>query len=126
MQLVLTVLALAAVGVNAQTFQRLGTCPTLGCLFPPDQADFYQGQVFDIRVEVHAPINGSEAFNNGVTDEKFSLTIKKDGGKAKSVTDYFRRPEPALEKWSFKYFEDLYAQAAKVRLHVDSCDLDFC
>lgn len=28
--------ALARVGV-AQTFQRLGACPTLGCLFPPDQ-----------------------------------------------------------------------------------------
>lgn len=23
--------------LNAQTFQRLGTCPTLGCVFPPDQ-----------------------------------------------------------------------------------------
>lgn len=22
---------------TAQTFQRLGACPTLGCIFPPDQ-----------------------------------------------------------------------------------------
>jgi len=46
--------------VSAQTFQRLGGCPDLGCVFPPDQADFLAGQYFDIRVEVHAPVNGSE------------------------------------------------------------------
>lgn len=114
MQLVLAALALSALGVNAQTFQRLGTCPTLGCVFPPDQADFYPGQVFDLRVEVHAPTNGSEAFNGGVADEKFTLSIKKANGKAKSAKDYFGRPEPGLEKWSFKYFEDLFAQDAKV------------
>jgi hypothetical protein len=50
---------------NAQTFKRLGSCPKLGCVFPPDQADFLPGVLFDIRLEVHAPANGSEAFNNG-------------------------------------------------------------
>lgn len=112
-------LAAAALGAHAQTFQRLGTCPTLGCVFPPDQADFLPGQVFDIRLEVHAPINGSEAFNNGVTDDKFSFTIHRVGehGAAKSAKDFFgRKAEPALEKWSFSYFEDLFAQDAKVRL----------
>lgn len=111
----LAVLALSAgLRANAQTFQRLGTCPTLGCVFPPDQADFYPGQVFDIRVEVHAPINGSEAYNNGVADEQFKLTIQKAGAKGKAAATYFDRPEPSLEKWSFKYFEDLFAQDAKV------------
>lgn len=52
--------SLAAV-VSAQTFQRLGTCPTLGCILPPDAQDFLAGQYFDIRVEIHAPVNGSEA-----------------------------------------------------------------
>ena len=36
----LCVLAAASVFVTlgtAQTFQRLGTCPTFGCVFPPDQ-----------------------------------------------------------------------------------------
>lgn len=47
--------------VSAQTFQRLGTCPTLGCILPPDAQDFLAGQYFDIRLEVHAPVNGSEA-----------------------------------------------------------------
>lgn len=45
---------------SAQTFQRLGGCPTLGCLLPPDQTDFLAGAYFDIRVEIHAPVNGSE------------------------------------------------------------------
>jgi hypothetical protein len=108
--------ALATAGVNAQTFQRLGTCPTLGCVFPPDQADFLPGQVFDIRTEVHAPLNGSEAFNNGIPDEKFSLSIKRVGhGGAKKASEYFKRTEPGLEKWSFSYYEDLFAQDAKVR-----------
>jgi len=31
-------LAVAALPMaSAQTFQRLGTCPTLGCVLPPDQ-----------------------------------------------------------------------------------------
>ena len=53
------------VPVIAQTFKRLGSCPTLGCVFPPDQAEFLAGAYFDIRLEVHAPVNGTEAFNNG-------------------------------------------------------------
>jgi hypothetical protein len=50
-----------AAAASAQTFQRLGTCPTLGCILPPDAQDFLAGQYFDIRVEIHAPVNGSEA-----------------------------------------------------------------
>jgi hypothetical protein len=38
--------------VSAQTFQRLGACPSLGCVFPPNQSDFLPGQWFDIRLEV--------------------------------------------------------------------------
>ncbi|KZV83408.1 alkaline phosphatase-like protein [Exidia glandulosa HHB12029] len=109
-------LVAAALGSQAQTFQRLGTCPTLGCVFPPDQADFLPGQVFDIRLEVHAPVNGSEAFNNGVPDEKFALTIQRVGehGKARTVKEFLGlKAEPALEKWTFSYFEDLFAQDAK-------------
>jgi len=107
-----TAVALSALGVNAQTFQRLGTCPTLGCVFPPDQADFLPGQNFDIRVEVHAPVNGSEAFNNGVPDEKFTLVIQREKGRSEPVTSFFDRKEPVLEKWTFNYFEDLIAKKA--------------
>lgn len=65
--------------VAAQTYQRLGACPTLGCIFPPDQTDFLAGQLFDVRLEVHAPVNGTEAYNNGVPDKAFSLCIQQVG-----------------------------------------------
>ncbi|CZT00914.1 probable pho-2 alkaline phosphatase [Rhynchosporium agropyri] len=96
----------------AQTFQRLGACPTLGCVLPPDQTDFLAGQYFDIRLEVHAPVNGSEA-NGGIPDPNFSFTIAKKGGAAQAATTFFKQPEPALERWNFTWFEDLFAQDAK-------------
>ncbi|KAK4251062.1 alkaline phosphatase [Corynascus novoguineensis] len=105
-------LAASLSAVSAQTFQRLGTCPDLGCVLPPDQQDFLPGQEFDIRFEVHAPKNGSEAFNNGVPDEKFTATIAKDGHRPKSIADFFKQREPELEKWTFSWFEDLFAKDA--------------
>lgn len=106
-------LAASLSAVSGQTFRRLGTCPTLGCVIPPDQQDFLPGQEFDIRFEVHAPKNGSEAFNDGVPDDKFTATIAKNGGKPKSIADFFKHAEPALEKWTFSWFEDLFAKDAK-------------
>lgn len=94
---------LAAV-TQAQTFQRFGTCPTLGCIIPPDQQDFLSGQRFDIRVEIHAPVNGSEA-TNGMPDENFTLTISKAGEQAKKVSEFFGSDEPKLETWDFSYYE---------------------
>ncbi|KAG9246174.1 putative alkaline phosphatase H [Calycina marina] len=97
---------------TAQTFQRLGACPTLGCVFPPDQTDFLAGQYFDIRLEVHAPVNGSEA-NGGIPDPNFSFTIAKSGAVARPATTFFKVAEPSLEKWNFTWYEDLFAQDAK-------------
>lgn len=88
--------------VSAQTFQRLGACPTLGCVFPPDQTEYLAGQLFDIRLEVHAPVNGTEAFNNGVPDEKFSFCIQKGKGACRDVTKFFSVLDPDLEKWTFR------------------------
>lgn len=88
----------------AQTYQRLGTCPTLGCVFPPDQQDFLAGQYFDIRVEVHAPINGSEK-TNGIPDINFSLTIGKRGAKAENASTFLSVVEPMIETWDFSWFE---------------------
>lgn len=100
---------LFASSCSAQTYQRLGACPTLGCVFPPDQADFLAGQFFDIRLEVHAPLNGSEATERQ-PDPNFTFTIEKVGGEAaQSVTEYFSIEEPELERWNFTYFEDLFA-----------------
>jgi len=89
--------------VFAQTFHRLGACPTLGCVFPPDQTDFLAGQLFDIRLEVHAPVNGSEAANDGVPDEKFTFCIQTSKGSCTDVTKFFSVEDPPLEKWSFSY-----------------------
>lgn len=115
---------------SAQTFRRLGACPTLGCVFPPDQTDFLAGQLFDIRLEVHAPVNGSEAFNNGVPDEEFKFCIQSGEGSCTDVAKFFNVRDPVLEKWSFSYvffrsmsipwtynqkfsyFEDLFAKDA--------------
>ncbi|KAK0654870.1 alkaline phosphatase [Cercophora newfieldiana] len=120
LQAIAVCLAAASSLVSGQTFRRLGTCPTLGCILPPDQQDFLPGQLFDIRFEVHAPKNGSEAFNNGVPDEKFTATIVKEekghgkGPRAKSLTEFFGlKQEPKLEKWTFSWFEDLFAKDAK-------------
>ncbi|EMD90154.1 hypothetical protein COCC4DRAFT_124817 [Bipolaris maydis ATCC 48331] len=104
--------ALLVGSVSAQTFRRLGACPTLGCVFPPDQADFLAGQFFDIRLEVHQPINGSEAIGLPL-DEQFTFTVGKKGEEAVSVTEFFKLEEPKLEKWNFTYFEDLFARDAK-------------
>lgn len=110
---VAAVLAASLSAVSAQTYQRLGTCPTLGCLLPPDQSDFLPGQLFDLRVEVHAPVNGSEAAHDGKPDEKFKVTIAKDGKEAKDITNFFGVKEPELEKWTFKWYEDLFAEDKK-------------
>ncbi|KAF2756315.1 putative extracellular phytase [Pseudovirgaria hyperparasitica] len=97
---------------RAQTFQRLGGCPTdLGCVFPPDEADFLAGQYFDIRLEVHAPVNGSEAISRS-PDEHFTFTIKKKDSDDEPVpaAKYFQLDEPQLERWNFTWTEDLFAR----------------
>ncbi|KAK2807461.1 hypothetical protein FQN51_003288 [Onygenales sp. PD_10] len=98
----------------AQTFQRLGGCPDLGCIFPADQADFLPGQFFDIRLEVHSPVNGSEA-REGEPDPNFTFTIAKKGRhqRPKKATEFFKVKEPKLEKWEFSWYEDLFAKDEK-------------
>ncbi|KAF2461371.1 alkaline phosphatase [Lineolata rhizophorae] len=95
--------------VGAQTYQRLGACPGFGCLFPPDQADFLAGQYFDIRLEVHQPVNGSEATDLPL-DEDFTFTVAKAGSAAVSGAEFFGIEEPELETWDFNWYEDLFAE----------------
>ncbi|GKT88821.1 alkaline phosphatase [Colletotrichum tofieldiae] len=105
--LALVLLASAPV-VLGQTFQRLGACPDLGC------AHFLPGQKFDIRVEIHAPVNGTEVFNDGVPDPEFSISIASNSQPdGKPVTEFFEiEEEPELETWTFSWYEDLFAQDA--------------
>ena len=98
----LTVAAVFSALISAQTYQRLGTCPTLGCILPPDQQDFLAGQYFDIRLEVHAPTNGSEA-TNGVPDKDFTFTVGKVGEAAQPAAEFFGVNEPKLETWVRMY-----------------------
>lgn len=76
------------------------------------RTDFLAGQYFDIRLEIHAPVNGSEA-NGGVPDQAFKFTIAKAGGAPVNASTYFKVAEPALERWTFSWYEDLFAQDAK-------------
>ena len=103
-------LAASLAAVSAQTFQRLGTCHTLGCVLPPDQSEFLPGQLFDLRVEVHAPVNGSEAAHDGKPDKAFKVTIAKDDDEPKDFAKAFGVEEPKLETWTFSWFEDLFAE----------------
>ena len=96
--------------VSAQTYQRLGTCHKLGCILPPDQSDFLPGQLFDLRVEVHAPVNGSEAAHDGKPDKNFKVTIAKDGGKPRDFSKAFGIKDPKLETWTVSWYEDLFAE----------------
>jgi hypothetical protein len=76
------------------------------------RTDFLAGQYFDIRVEVHAPVNGTEA-NGGVPDEKFTLKIAKKDSTGSDVAQFFKIDEPKLETWTFKWYEDFFAEDAK-------------
>lgn len=68
------------------------------------RADFLPGQFFDIRLEVHSPVNGSEA-RQGVPDPDFKFTITKKGEQPVPVTDFFDVEEPKLEAWNFTWYE---------------------
>lgn len=70
-----------------------------------NRADFLPGQRFDIRLEVHAPVNGSEARANTTPDSNFTFTIARAGAQAQSATTYFSVAEPRLETWNFTWFE---------------------
>lgn len=92
--------------VNAQYYQRSSACPSLGCVYPPDQVSFIPGQAFDIRVEVQAPLNGSEAYNNGQPNKDFSLTItNQNTGQSSDVETFFNIADPKVEAYNFTYYE---------------------
>nr|XP_031862632.1 uncharacterized protein CI109_002130 [Kwoniella shandongensis]KAA5529704.1 hypothetical protein CI109_002130 [Kwoniella shandongensis] len=108
-------LAILAIGVLVapvfgQTFRRTAACPELGCIFPPDQTDFIAGQTFDIRIEVHAPVNGSEAYNNGQPGQDFSIKIGGQGADPVDLTQFFGISDPIVESYNFSYYEDLFAE----------------
>ncbi|SGZ22116.1 BQ5605_C022g09432 [Microbotryum silenes-dioicae] len=107
--LLVSLVALAG-SVDAQTFRRTAACPELGCLFPPTHTDFLVSQKFDIRQEIQAPVNGTQAFNNGVVSPDFTLTITPPGGSATPLIKYFKLDQPKDEVYNFTWYEDLFYQ----------------
>lgn len=77
--------------------------------------DFLAGSYFDIRLEVHAPVNGSEARPaiGGRPDPNFTFTIAKKGSRPQNASTFFKVSEPALERWNFTWFEDFFARDAR-------------
>ncbi|KAF9585812.1 hypothetical protein BGW38_000634 [Lunasporangiospora selenospora] len=102
--------AVAAKDVPGQ-FKRLGACPTLGCVFPPDNAEFLAGAHFDVRVEVHAE-------DSDKPNPKYSLSIEKlkgsghkntNGNKAVDFSKFTKVKANAQETWDFNYYKDAAA-----------------
>jgi hypothetical protein len=87
-----------------------------------DRADFLAGQFFDIRLEVHSPINGSEA-RQGEPDPNFTFTIAKKGGEAVPATRYFQVKEPELERWQFSWYEGELILDGLTRNSIEAHDL---
>ncbi|KAF9340974.1 hypothetical protein BGZ91_011565, partial [Linnemannia elongata] len=74
-------------------FKRLGACPTLGCVFPPDNAEFLAGAHFDVRVE---KLKGTHKDN-------------KHGPKAVDFSKWSKVKPNAQESWDFTYNKDAAA-----------------
>ncbi|KAF9380152.1 hypothetical protein BGX21_002453 [Mortierella sp. AD011] len=95
--------AVAALDPAGQ-FKRLPACPTLGCLSPPDRAEFLAGAHFDVRVEVHAE-------NDAKPNPNYTLTIEKVSKKSKAVdfTKFSKVTPDKNEAWDFTYYKDASA-----------------
>lgn len=46
-------------------------------------------------------------------DPNFTFAVSKVGGTPQSAASFFKIAEPALERWNFTWYEDLFAQDAK-------------
>ncbi|KAF9363319.1 hypothetical protein BGX34_004394 [Mortierella sp. NVP85] len=103
--------AVAALDPAGQ-FKRLGACPTLGCVFPPDSAEFLAGARFDVRVEVHAENDDKPNPNYSLTIEKLHGGNRDDKhGKPKAVdfSKWSKVAPSAQESWDFTYYKDASA-----------------
>lgn len=54
-------------------------------------------ETFDIRVEVQAPVNGSEAYNGGTPSPDFSVVIAGEGAEPVDITQFFQLEDPKGE-----------------------------
>ncbi|KAF9429927.1 hypothetical protein BGZ94_008966 [Podila epigama] len=92
-------------------FRRLGACPDMGCVFPPDRSQFIAGSTFDVRVEVHAEDSAKPNAKYSLSIQKLGKTKKNnsnDKAKAKAVdfSKYVKIKADTQEAWNFTYFKD--------------------
>ncbi|GAA5868436.1 hypothetical protein JCM8547_006275 [Rhodosporidiobolus lusitaniae] len=112
---------------SAQTFRRAAACPQLGC----SQTEFIAGQVFDIRIESQAPLNGTQAYNNGEVNPDFALYIRGKGtdGKAKTelqeISQFYNIDQVESQSYNFTYYEDLFAEKADTPVVVNVLAKDY-
>ncbi|KAI9240437.1 MAG: alkaline phosphatase-like protein [Podila humilis] len=114
-------------------FRRLGACPDMGCIFPPDRAHFIAGAKFDVRVEVHAEGTSSPDPNYTLQIQKLDQTsttaaMADDDGDTtfrqrrfiptatppQDFSTYIHTQPGPQETWNFTYFKDA-AQYWKAR-----------
>jgi hypothetical protein len=108
--------------------------------FLQDQTEFIAGQVFDIRIESHAPTNGTQAYKDGVVADDFALYLRgKGASELKEISQFYSIEQPAVEAYNFtvrplflstrptattractdafhhrrQYYEDLFAEKAE-------------
>ncbi|KAF9095652.1 hypothetical protein BGX23_000152 [Mortierella sp. AD031] len=97
-------------------FYRLGACPDLGCVFPPDRTNFLAGAKFDVRVEVHGEDKVQPDTEYSLSIRRLSSKDAKDrknkNNKPSKPVDFtkFTKVQPdAPESWNFNYFKDAAA-----------------
>ncbi|KAG0293145.1 hypothetical protein BGZ96_003248, partial [Linnemannia gamsii] len=98
-------------------FYRLGACPDLGCVFPPDRANFLAGAKFDVRVEIHGEDQVQpdteyslyiRKLSKADTNERKSSS-KKPSSKPVDFTKFTKVQPDAPEAWNFSYFKNASA-----------------
>ncbi|KAG0064495.1 hypothetical protein BGZ90_002185 [Linnemannia elongata] len=108
-------LATAISAVSAQLdrpgqFYRLGACPDLGCVFPPDRTNFLAGAKFDVRVEVHGEDQIQPDTDYSLSIRKLSKADTKDrknnSNKPVDFTKFTKVQPDAPEAWNFSYFKN--------------------
>ncbi|KAG0340678.1 hypothetical protein BG004_006322, partial [Podila humilis] len=110
-----TAIAAVSAADTVGQFKRLGACPDLGCVFPPDSSEFLAGSRFDVRVEIHAENDAKPNTNYSLTIQKISKShdtrSNKHGNKPKAIDfSKFSKVKPsAQESWDFSYTKDAAA-----------------